>query len=61
MNSRPFAPSAQPQPAGELSALSNRHRNAAVMAFGDFHVQKVPERPTQADYLAEWNVNLLPY
>ncbi|MBN8524609.1 MAG: prepilin-type N-terminal cleavage/methylation domain-containing protein [Planctomycetes bacterium] len=58
ISGRPFAPTAVPQPAGEISALSNRHRRAAVIAFADFHVQKVPERPTRADYQVDWNVNL---
>jgi hypothetical protein len=58
MSTRKFAPSAVPQPAGELSSLSNRHRHAANLAFADQHVEKVTERATRADYLAEWSINL---
>lgn len=60
VNFRPFAPTAAPPPAGEIAALSNRHRKAACIAFADFHVQKVAERRTRADYQADWHVNLLP-
>jgi len=55
---RQFAPTAVPPPVGELHALSNRHANAAVCAFADFHVERIPARPTKAHYVAEWQVNL---
>lgn len=57
---RQFAPTAVPQPAGEAAALSNRHGNAAVCAFGDGHVERIAARPTKADYIREWQVDLFP-
>lgn len=58
MASRVFAPTAVPAPAGEISSLSNRHRDSAVLAFADYHIQKVAKRPTRAEYAAEWLINL---